>query len=127
MTTNLENVLPQIASLAKLFANGDQHTADDIVSEAVAYIIERGFENQSPAFIMQQVKWQAPAHIDRATAYTKYVGSIETATATSDDEELDWTEIVCDPSESPEDLITHREQASQLETAIATLDTKAQV
>jgi RNA polymerase sigma factor (sigma-70 family) len=128
MTTTLEQILPQIANVAKLFANGDQHTADDIASEAIAYICERGFQNETPAFILQQVKWQALAHVDRATAYTKYVGSIETATATSDDEEeLDWTEYVCDLSESPEDIVADREQSSQLEQAVARLDAKAQV
>ena len=56
-----------------------------------------------------------------------YVGSIETTAATSDDEELDWTEFVCDPSESPEDIVAGREQSSQLEQAVARLDAKAQV
>ena len=54
-TTTLEQVLPQIVNLAKMFANGDQHEADDIVSEAAAYILEK---LESKGFIIRNGRGQ---------------------------------------------------------------------
>jgi RNA polymerase sigma factor (sigma-70 family) len=127
MTTTLETILPQIANIAKLFANGDIHEADDIASEACAYILKHGYENESPAYILQSVKWVAFGHIDSARSYEKYVASIEGTTATDDDDELDALELTPDSAASPEDLIADREFAEAFSEAVATLDPKAQV
>jgi RNA polymerase sigma factor (sigma-70 family) len=128
MTTTLEQIKTRMTKVCRRFANGNDMIAEDIFQQACLYILERGWQNEKPAFIMQQVQWQAFAYHDKQLAYFKRVDSLEFIYGENetDDEDSNMPlDFVIGQGLSPEETFMRCEKVESLEQAIEGLDPKS--